>query len=104
MRPTAPLTGRASEARSLNQAIRGLRLSGHEFPRINIMEWRTISYARSWKASLSTAGSEVPRSYFDIHDGDRFTPDVTGLKLDDLEAAKGEAQKALPDVAKEKLS
>jgi hypothetical protein len=46
----------------------------------------------------------VPRFFFDTYDGDHLVPDETGLELDDLEAAKVEAQKALPDVAKEKLS
>ena len=47
---------------------------------------------------------QCPAFFFDTHDGDHLVPDETGLELDDLEAAKVEAQKALPDVAKEKLS
>jgi hypothetical protein len=30
----------------------------------------------------------MPRFFFDIHDGEEFTPDRQGLDLDDLEAAK----------------
>jgi hypothetical protein len=35
----------------------------------------------------------MPRFFFDIHDGEDFTPDREGLNLDDLEAAKEEAKK-----------
>jgi hypothetical protein len=38
----------------------------------------------------------MPRFFFDIHDGEKFTPDREGLDLDDLEAAKEEAKKTLP--------
>ena len=40
----------------------------------------------------------MPRFFFDIHDGEDFTPDREGLDLDDLEAAKDEARKALRDI------
>jgi hypothetical protein len=43
----------------------------------------------------------MPRYVFDIHDGEAFTPDRLGLKLADLEAAKVESKKALPDIVKE---
>lgn len=45
----------------------------------------------------------MPRFFFDTYDGDLFTPDETGQELDDLEAAKVEAQKALPEMAKDNL-
>ena len=45
----------------------------------------------------------MPRFYFDIHDGEAFTPDREGLDLEDLEAAKEEAKKTLPDIVKDKL-
>jgi hypothetical protein len=45
----------------------------------------------------------VPRFFFDTYDGDRFIPDNTGIELNDLEAAKAEAQKALPEMARDKL-
>ena len=38
----------------------------------------------------------MPRFFFDIHDGEAFTPDRVGLDLDDLEAAKAEAKKLSP--------
>ncbi|WP_262272619.1 DUF6894 family protein [Microvirga yunnanensis] len=43
----------------------------------------------------------MPRFFFDIHDGKRFTPDREGLELEGLEAAKAEAKKTLPDIVKE---
>jgi hypothetical protein len=43
----------------------------------------------------------VPRFFFDTYDGDRLTPDEVGLELDDLEAAKAEGKKTLPDMARE---
>ena len=41
----------------------------------------------------------MPRFFFDIHDGEKFTPDRVGLELEGLEAAK----KALPDIVKEEM-
>ena len=45
----------------------------------------------------------MARYFFDIQDGDHFTPDDTGLELRDLEAAKAEAKKALPDIVKDEM-
>jgi hypothetical protein len=45
----------------------------------------------------------MPRFFFDIHDGKDFTPDRQGLDLDDLEAAKDEAKKALPDIVRDEM-
>jgi hypothetical protein len=45
----------------------------------------------------------MPRFFFDIHDGEKFTPDRQGLDLDDLEAAKAEAKKTLPEIVKDEL-
>jgi hypothetical protein len=42
----------------------------------------------------------MPRFFFDTYDGKRYAPDQDGLDLEDIEAAKLEAQKALPDMAK----
>jgi hypothetical protein len=38
----------------------------------------------------------VPRFFFDIHDGEDFTPDHQGVELDGFEAAKEEAKKLSP--------
>jgi hypothetical protein len=46
----------------------------------------------------------VPRFFFDTFDGDRLVPDEEGLELEDLEAAKLEAQTTLPHIAKDKLT
>ena len=42
----------------------------------------------------------MPRYFFDTYDGDHFTPDYAGVELEDLEAAKAEAKKALPDIVR----
>jgi hypothetical protein len=45
----------------------------------------------------------MPRYYFDIHDGRILTRDQDGLELKDIEAAKDEAVRALPGIAKDEL-
>jgi branched-subunit amino acid aminotransferase/4-amino-4-deoxychorismate lyase len=45
----------------------------------------------------------MPRYFFDIHDGDHFTPDYVGIELASIQAAKNEAKKALPDIVKDEL-
>jgi hypothetical protein len=45
----------------------------------------------------------MPRYYFDVHDGKRFTRDDTGLELAGIEAAKTQASKALPDITRETM-
>jgi hypothetical protein len=45
----------------------------------------------------------MPRYFFDTYDGDRFIRDDEGLELRNIEAAKAEAQKALPDIARDVL-
>lgn len=48
-------------------------------------------------------GELMPRFFFDTFDGTRFVPDEDGLELDNIETAKAEAQKALPDLARDGL-
>jgi hypothetical protein len=45
--------------------------------------------------------TRVPRFYFDIHDGERFTPDDEGLVLPDAQAARDRAVSTLPDIARD---
>jgi hypothetical protein len=45
----------------------------------------------------------MPRFFFDIHDGEDFTPDHVGMELEGLEAAKAEAKKTLPDIVKDEM-
>ena len=45
----------------------------------------------------------MPRFFFDIHDGEAFTPNREGLELEDLEAAKAEAKKTLPEIVKDEM-
>jgi hypothetical protein len=45
----------------------------------------------------------MPRFFFDIHDGETFTPDREGLELEGLEAAKEEAKKTLSDIVRDEM-
>ncbi|MFL5191102.1 MAG: DUF6894 family protein, partial [Microvirga sp.] len=45
----------------------------------------------------------MPRFYFDTYDGDKLIPDDVGLELESVEIAKTEAQKCLPEMAKDAL-
>jgi hypothetical protein len=45
----------------------------------------------------------MPRFFFDTYDGDFFAPDNEGQDLESIEAAKLQAQEALPDMAEDKL-
>ncbi len=45
----------------------------------------------------------MPCYFFDTYDGNQFVPDNEGLELQDLGTAKVEAQKALPDLARDAL-
>jgi hypothetical protein len=45
----------------------------------------------------------MPRFFFDIHDGEDFTPDREGVELEGLAAAKEEAKKTLSDIVKDEM-
>jgi hypothetical protein len=45
----------------------------------------------------------MPRYYFDTFDGDALSQDDEGLELDGIEAARHEARKTLPDMARDKV-
>jgi hypothetical protein len=45
----------------------------------------------------------MPRYFFDLYDDGHFTPDYTGIELESVEAAKEEAKRTLPDIAKGEL-
>jgi len=45
----------------------------------------------------------MPRFFFDIHDGEKFTPDREGLDLESLGAAKAEAKKTLSEIVKDEM-
>ncbi|MBB3019521.1 hypothetical protein FHR70_002586 [Microvirga lupini] len=45
----------------------------------------------------------MPRYFFDTYDGERFFPDEEGQELEDTEAAKREAERALSDMARDGL-
>ena len=44
----------------------------------------------------------MPRFYFDVRDGDRFTHDDEGVELVGIEAARDEATRALGEIARER--
>jgi hypothetical protein len=45
----------------------------------------------------------MPRFFFDTFDGNKLVSDEAGLELDSVEIAKTEAQKCLPEMAKDAL-
>ena len=45
----------------------------------------------------------MPRFFFDIHDGETFTPDRQGLELEGHNAAKAEARKTLCEIVKDEM-
>jgi hypothetical protein len=45
----------------------------------------------------------MPRYFFDVHDGEKHTPDHIGLELENTQAAQQEAVRALPGIAKDAL-
>jgi hypothetical protein len=45
----------------------------------------------------------LPRYFFDTYDGQRFISDPEGIELKDINMAKVEAQRALPDLARDAL-
>jgi hypothetical protein len=45
----------------------------------------------------------MPRYFFDTYDGERFLPDEIGVEFENLEAARLEAQRSLPEMAREVL-
>ena len=51
----------------------------------------------------STEGMPLARYFFDTFDGSRLIPDTEGLELQNIEMAKLEAQRALPDLARDAL-
>ncbi|MEE1655576.1 hypothetical protein VB618_05150 [Microvirga sp. CF3062] len=45
----------------------------------------------------------MPRYFFDTYDGSRLVSDNEGLELQNIAMAKAEAQKVLPDMARDAL-
>ena len=45
----------------------------------------------------------LARYFFDTFDGTRLVPDTEGLELQNVEMAKVEARKALPDLARDAI-
>jgi hypothetical protein len=45
----------------------------------------------------------VPRYFFDTYDGHRFVADEEGQQLENFEAARAEAQRALPEMARDEI-
>jgi hypothetical protein len=45
----------------------------------------------------------VPRFYFDMREGDRFTRDETGIELGSLDAAEYEAARGAAEIGRDQL-
>lgn len=45
----------------------------------------------------------MPKFYFDLYDGDNFTPDPQGVDLPSLEVAKREATRTLTEIAAQEI-
>ena len=45
----------------------------------------------------------MPQFFCDTYDGDHVTIDENGLQLQDVEAAKDEAKKTLPDIVRDEM-
>jgi hypothetical protein len=45
----------------------------------------------------------VPRFYFDVRDGTKFTPDDEGLEFESLDAAEREAASAAAEIGRDRL-
>jgi hypothetical protein len=45
----------------------------------------------------------VPRFYFDVREGTRFTPDDEGLELDNLDKAEREAAESAAEIGRDQL-
>lgn len=45
----------------------------------------------------------MPRYYFDVREGARFTPDEEGLEFDSLDAAEHEAACAAAEIGRDRL-
>jgi len=45
----------------------------------------------------------MPRFFFDTYDGNSFIDDNVGQEFESLAAAKAEAQRSLPDIARDSL-
>jgi len=45
----------------------------------------------------------MPRYFFDLRDGDEFSPDDEGTELDGMEAARSELMQTLPAIAAQQI-
>ena len=55
------------------------------------------------RADADSPEVTMPRFFFDTFDGERLVPDESGIELENIDAAKQEAQHALPDLARDAL-
>jgi hypothetical protein len=78
-----------------------LTADGSPFP--SFTDGATFQSTRALAHVYPGSAGAMPRYFFDIDDGRTLTPDETGLELDDVEAVRREAIKALPEIAQEVL-
>ena len=55
------------------------------------------------RAVITAPGLSVPRYFFDLRDGERFTRDDEGTELDGVEGARREAARTLAQMGKDVL-
>jgi hypothetical protein len=67
------------------------------------MEQQTNHSTVSCQTRFQAGGNAMPRFYFDMREGVRFTPDRVGLELDSLDAAEQEAARAAAEVSRNQL-
>jgi hypothetical protein len=53
--------------------------------------------------SIRRSERTVPRFYFDVREGARFSPDETGLEFDSLDAAEHEAACTAAEIGRDRL-
>lgn len=78
-----------------------LRANGNSFP--SCTDGATFQSTQALAHVYPGSAGAMPRYFFDIDDGRILTPDETGLELDDVEAVRREAIKALPEIAQDAL-
>jgi hypothetical protein len=55
------------------------------------------------RVDVSRTDGSMPRYYFDVRDGEKLTTDGEGLEMEGFDAARNEAVRSLPELAKDEL-
>ena len=83
-------------------------MPGADLPRFRSISQKAVYGTEGSPPDVNRHCSHAPEHpclafFFDIHDSEEFTPNCEGLDLDDLEAAKAEAKKTLPEIVKDEM-